>query len=469
MKVKIYGLIRSGTNYLEKLIENHGIEVLFDGKTLDKPWKHGVPIKCADVDKHICIVKDPYAWKVSERCHSEDITEIIQTIRDWNFLVGEYKKKEASDPSNWCVIKYFDLILGDFSKLESFLGIELKEKTVSQKMLYSRNLSSFKFKADFYLNGEYLNFLTKGDLNDLKGIEHEEFIENPLPENHKPALTLAAAATGHGDAIMAAQLAFSLEKSLDRKVILYTVKHKTASLWLGNASRPLTKAEPDSILINGWFTGEKSHLGKQTFDKARLDLYKQQLPPELQNFDFVIPELDTTLPETEKYDVCLFPFSTDPARTYPRKHWLKIYEELSKDFNVVIVGKADVDYKDWGNCKIERCSDIYYPIGLIQNAKLTIGNDSGPVHFAGMLKKPALALLGIYSGETLYHGIPSVSWITHKSECSYCFNLAEKGYTHLRCNSKCDVLFDLDPLKVAEAAKKILYDNRLQIQGCELT
>jgi len=452
MNIKVYGLKRSGTNYLEYLLEQNGFNVLFDSP--ETPWKHGPPINFTD--KHICIIKDPYAWRVSERCHSEGDTEKVQNIKDWNKIVSQYLQKAAEFPDKFFIIKYKDLLDNNLGALSKFLNTPISQINISTSMGYERDVSPFKFDAKFY-EGEYLNYLTKGDLLELKKIQHPEFIEIPLPENHVPAISLTARATGHGDAVMAAQLAYSLEQHLGRKVILYTVRHRTAKNWIGYSARPVYKEEPDSIHINGWFSGHKSHLGEVTIGKKRIDFYKEQLPPNFGDFPILIPPLINSLPPTSKTQICIFPYSTDVTRTYPENKWLDIYKRLKRDgYEVAVALPKEVHYKVWDDCNTIHLNSIEEVISLINNSDLVLGNDSGPIHFAGILRKKGLALLGIYSPETLFGGYETVEGITNESTpCFHCFNLKQKGFSEA-CRQKCSVLNSIDPRDVVDKVRELI-------------
>ncbi len=62
--IKLYGLQRTGTNYVTSLIQkNFGDEVIFD----NTGWKHGHHFSYPEPDEPNVIVvsKNPYAWMLS--------------------------------------------------------------------------------------------------------------------------------------------------------------------------------------------------------------------------------------------------------------------------------------------------------------------------------------------------------------------------------------------------------------------
>ena len=135
-QVKVYGILRSGTNYLSALLEaNFRVHSL---DSTEKGWKHG-PIQVHPEVRSVLIVRDPYTWITSfydwERIHNRteaQLSEFISSpvthrrlrecwnvsdpIDAWNTAYSSWLA--SADERDLVVIRYEDL-LSDF-------GVELR-------------------------------------------------------------------------------------------------------------------------------------------------------------------------------------------------------------------------------------------------------------------------------------------------------------------------------------------------------
>lgn len=59
--IKVFGEARSGTTYLEKLLQKNGCGVMPNGKGHDSGWKHGFP-KHTKGALHVFLMRDIYQW-----------------------------------------------------------------------------------------------------------------------------------------------------------------------------------------------------------------------------------------------------------------------------------------------------------------------------------------------------------------------------------------------------------------------
>ena len=60
--IKVYGLLRTGTNYITQLIDLN--YEAFSLSSIEGGWKHG-PCEYDPDIKYVFMVKDPYSWVVS--------------------------------------------------------------------------------------------------------------------------------------------------------------------------------------------------------------------------------------------------------------------------------------------------------------------------------------------------------------------------------------------------------------------
>jgi len=127
--VKTHGLLRSGTNYMQKLLENN-FYVVCPGPS-EGGWKHGHCIYEPE-KKYVFLVKNPYAWLYSFRnweiIHNRSLAKSLgefatqllshtQLMKEWdlNTPVEAWNRAHASwlsycDRENTIFIRYEDLI-----------------------------------------------------------------------------------------------------------------------------------------------------------------------------------------------------------------------------------------------------------------------------------------------------------------------------------------------------------------------
>lgn len=195
--LKIYGLRRTGTNYLQWLLCNNFkcLVLLIDVFS----WKHGRPVivpgninslihnpkdyrlsndlnDIPNIDKDPCYllsIKDPYSWYIS-MCSWHNI-DPLPVERDklnlfflWNYMASEYKKFHEKNDS--IIIRYEDLLAdldGSLESIAKYLYTDLVYP-ISDLPTEVYNGKSFAEKRKYYLSKQYMN-IYKG--RDLKNIE----------------------------------------------------------------------------------------------------------------------------------------------------------------------------------------------------------------------------------------------------------------------------------------------------------
>jgi hypothetical protein len=136
-EIKIHGLLRSGTNYLETLLRrNFYVECL---APWEHGWKHG-PCEYSKTGRYLFLVKDPYAWLVSfrnwERLHNRTRTaglaefareavthprlakawDVSTPIQAWNRTLSGWRAVDGK--ANTLFIRYEDLLRDLEAQLE---------------------------------------------------------------------------------------------------------------------------------------------------------------------------------------------------------------------------------------------------------------------------------------------------------------------------------------------------------------
>jgi hypothetical protein len=161
MNIKIFGIERSGTNYLEEILKLNTDYRVYVNKY---GWKHGrVELNrkdCSDEDvetemDYICIVKNPYSWYLSIMKWSKKegaeywlnkYKELYEHYLDKIEVIGEFYKKGR-------LIKYEDLLKDPIETL-SEVGIDLfSDIKIPEKVYMSPNFK--KEKVNKYIAEDF--------------------------------------------------------------------------------------------------------------------------------------------------------------------------------------------------------------------------------------------------------------------------------------------------------------------------
>lgn len=156
-------------------------------------------------------------------------------------------------------------------------------------------------------------------------------------------------------------------------------------------------------------------------------------------------------------DVLIFPHAVPRPRTWPKAYFIELGLILKKHgFEVrIVTEKRDYDF----TCFHEIFDAPWdFIAGAIQSAKLCISNDSGPAHFAGTLRTPTIAVMGMTT-EKIYAYLPEVTCYRKKVlPCAGCHGL----YPFRRsCDTGCMELYRTLPEEVAELAISKLRESNL--------
>lgn len=137
------------------------------------------------------------------------------------------------------------------------------------------------------------------------------------------------------------------------------------------------------------------------------------------------PEHVQTLGTQYKDRVLLFPRSHDMNREWPIPHWINLEATLkAAGYKTTVMIPGD-------DLSAKRVAGLVGPIvaglpadvlaGAMLNARMVVGNDSGPAHLAGILGVPAIVVGGLLPLEQIYGCYPTVHCLTiggHSREIS---------------------------------------------------
>jgi heptosyltransferase-1 len=164
--------------------------------------------------------------------------------------------------------------------------------------------------------------------------------------------------------------------------------------------------------------------------------------------------------------IVLAPFSAYEDRQWDIHHWRMLAKLLMNEGHTVIaIGsptdgdrlteaftKSGVRYF-WGQSP-------EWVVNAICNAKILIGNDSGPAHVAGLYGSKAIALCGQIDGNFVFRHSPTVKPVMPPEQipCRMCHWTPQGGFTSV-CDRKCSALQLISPFEVADQAIKDINES----------
>jgi len=93
--------------------------------------------------------------------------------------------------------------------------------------------------------------------------------------------------------------------------------------------------------------------------------------------------------------VALHPYATHPAKQWPREHWLTLTGLLaSSGMDWIVVGRDKEPLIPNHECDLTNKTDLRETCALVEQADILVTADSGPMHLAGGVDTPVLALFG---------------------------------------------------------------------------
>lgn len=103
--------------------------------------------------------------------------------------------------------------------------------------------------------------------------------------------------------------------------------------------------------------------------------------------------LNDLFPHTTKKIIAIHPFATHSAKTLPLHRWQELCEMLSAEYEILLVGKGELQTPLHGQSLINKTS-LRELCGILSACSLLLTGDSGPMHLANGVDTPLLALFG---------------------------------------------------------------------------
>lgn len=187
---------------------------------------------------------------------------------------------------------------------------------------------------------------------------------------------------------------------------------------------------------------------EKTFDRA---LLKPQIFLTNEEKNTAKKILDALFPDNTKKIIAVHPFATHAAKTLPMHRWQEICELLSKEYQVLLVGKGESRTNINAKSLINK-TNLRELCAVLQACSLLLTGDSGPMHLANAVDTPLLALFGPTTQEWGFFPVGENVHILQKDmPCRPC-SLHGKQ----KCTQKISCLEKISTTEILEQIKLIL-------------
>lgn len=201
---------------------------------------------------------------------------------------------------------------------------------------------------------------------------------------------------------------------------------------------------------------------EQTSVPQRYAMALDRTPPEAHHLVPDIRVTDTERTMAEKWMeaikakrplVALHPYATHPSKQWPREHWLGLTGLLAgSGIDWFVVGRAESPLFVNHRHDLTNRSELRDTCALLEQADLLVTADSGPMHLAGGVDTPVLALFGPTSKVWgFYPSGPEDRVLELEIDCRPC---SLHGARH--CEHGYECLVGLGPETVFDTAREML-------------
>jgi ADP-heptose:LPS heptosyltransferase len=150
--------------------------------------------------------------------------------------------------------------------------------------------------------------------------------------------------------------------------------------------------------------------------------------------------------------VLLFPQVVWKTREWPASYWVELAWNLKENGCAVHVLFAGEDARFKNTPSFQWNAPFRQIAALMRHAALVIGNDSFPVHLAGTVGVPTLALMGP-TRSTVFSHMPEVECLSSSLDCTGCHF---QPPFRAACDQGCMSLYRLFPEDVLRRALQVI-------------
>lgn len=155
--------------------------------------------------------------------------------------------------------------------------------------------------------------------------------------------------------------------------------------------------------------------------------------------------------------VVLAPFSTWSNREWRIESWLTLEAMLiAAGYPVVVLDKQDARFPNRHaamRSEVVLDAPAHRVAGIVLNAAITVGNDSGIAHLAGIMGRPAVVVCGQTVGDRIFNCYPQVTCLQGRLDCDGCW--WQEPFVGTRCDASCASMQSVLPSDVLRAVDAV--------------
>lgn len=279
----------------------------------------------------------------------------------------------------------------------------------------------------------------------------------PVPATRD--VVLNADAHGYGDAMVTAWISEGSKEAPVRLLHHATGRMRDFLEMWGQVVVPLDDGAATTFDAYEWETRRERGTVPRVITRGRhLGIFSEPKRPRIQFLPQTALELADDM-HTERTDrgrkpyIVLCPQTNYASREWPASHWIDLAWRLEKAGCgvTVMLGEAEE--------RFDKVPQFFFGwpwphiVALMLRADLVVGIDSGPIHVAGTLDVPTLALLGPTTGSVISH-CPSVTCLSPPRDRIDCVGCWFNAPYRVGCDQGCQALSRLYVDDVFEAIEE---------------
>lgn len=481
MKIKIYGLKRSGTNLLEWVLTQMGHHVMVN----EGAWKHAGPEEVEGAEAYVMVLKHPFNWYGSIRRHQEPRGEPSSGVEDWVSAATKFLSRAEADPGRWILVRYEDFVTRwgkAMARLEeAFGGIAPVVPPHRRMNKYGApDPGAGQMDREEFISGKFCDRLTPQEfdmvMDKVGGLLHlwEDMPRLHTPDRSRPVVNLYTTHAGVGDCVVALRVRDMVERAGAWANLYLRRNLEFAKMWSKDVYTIPYDFKKRSLPYGSIRIDREVAGADRNYTHIAADLARERLPIEVAKKmgDPVPLHLRTVaepFPLTEGA-VLMFPFAAWRNREYPAHLWEQVAVGLrAAGQRVIVLGSEDrQDIAAFWPVDGNICGGSWARVvASISVAKCVVCCDSGPLHVAAQMGAPTVAVHAMFSPKVLTEGYPSVVSVYPGRNCCGCGMDPMEGYETRWCNAEpahwrpgappsgCPELVKVEPARVVEAILEV--------------
>ncbi len=251
---------------------------------------------------------------------------------------------------------------------------------------------------------------------------------------------------GIGDGILGTAIATGFKNAYPQHEVFYRVRKHISSWFSMYKDVPVVTDPVEGATELYPFNSYGKELASSS-EVPRIEFYSREcwnVLPSIPTWE--VPQEQINWAKKWENHVVIFPYSFWNSRSYPLYHWL-IFEKMliaKGESTLILDSPGDgvrtqmfQGFRLWGQGALNLAA-------IIKVSKYVVGNDSGMIHLAGALDRPAVAVCGPTAGNKVFGFWRSVKTINGKLPCDSCY-WRGTNYIDKICKEGCTNLATITP------------------------